>query len=75
MATLYQSACKAGLAIDSHESDLYLKDCLEARRLVQNSRSAHSFFTNQIDGKRWIDVPFCYDPWWAARAQGKVPSK
>jgi hypothetical protein len=65
--SIYQEACKAGLSLDNHESDLYLKECTEARRLVQNAKVAFSYFISQIDGQTWIDVPFAYDPWWAKR--------
>jgi hypothetical protein len=73
--SLYKDAKAAGLEIDSHESDLYLKDTPEARALLaehgKKGRRTYevdgwnvSTFTSQIDGARWLDIPFDYEPWY-----------
>ena len=68
--TTYEKALKAGLEIDNHESDLYLKDCEQARIIVAEHEFASNVtrFRSQIDGGIWFDVPFAYDPWWQKRA-------
>jgi hypothetical protein len=65
--SLYQEACKAGLQMDSHYSDLYLLRTPTAIRLCQEHAAHWSTFTSQIDGKPWLDVPFAYEPYWAAK--------
>ena len=30
-----------------------------------------SSFTSNIDGKRWIDVPFAYEPFWKKKVQAQ----
>jgi len=73
-ATLYDRAKAAGLEMDHHESDLYLKDTPEARRVVAEHQAASgrdefvTYFTSEIDGARWMDIAFKYEPFWAAKA-------
>lgn len=68
--TLYESLMAAGCEIDSHESDLYVKATPEARRIVcdrtQGSAMTPRLFTCQRTGDLMLEVPFAYDPWWAA---------
>jgi hypothetical protein len=61
---LYDALIAAGCEIDSHESDLYVK-----ATLVAESGRLRSFFTHQVTGETWIDVPFAYLPWWEKRAR------
>ena len=63
--SLYTDLKDAGVPIDNHESDLYFLDSPEARAiLARYSEKSVSRFTSQIDQKRWVEVPFAYDPWW-----------
>ena len=67
--TLYQACVDAGIATDSHESDLYIPDTAETRWLCKafgRDGALLSAFTSNIDGKRWLDLPFCYAPFWEA---------
>lgn len=65
--TIYQSACLAGLQMDCHESDLYLRATPEAQRLVKECGAAATTFTSATDCQQWLDVPFAYDPFWEKR--------
>jgi hypothetical protein len=64
--------------IDSHESDLYVKDCPEVKTILKKypmqSRNARPFRSN-IDGTIWIDIPFAYEPWWEERCPTKIDLK
>lgn len=78
MKTLFQSIREAGIPYSSHESDLYIPATPEARAILArfplNQANATSF-TNQAEphrGQRWLDIPFAFDPFWQARAQGGV---
>ena len=50
-----------------HESDLYVKYSPEVYKWL-NENLEHpknmEFFINQIDKKRWIDIPFMNDSFW-----------
>lgn len=67
--SLYERAVAAGLEMDHHETDLYLRDCQTAREIVRsarrdavyNGRPEH-FFAD--DGTAWLGLPFAYDPGW-----------
>ena len=70
--SIYQQLKAAGCAIDSHESDLYVEDTETARKIIEQARKgghpvSPSRFVNQITKTIWIDLPFCFDPWWEAR--------
>jgi hypothetical protein len=64
----YSAALAAGIQIDSHESDLYIKGTPEAFAIVKRTGASYSTFRSNIDRETWIDVPFAYLPWWEARA-------
>ena len=80
--TLYQrmEAALPADAIDGHESDLYVRDCPEARVALMDynaeagSPAFFSAFRSLTDGGRlWLDIPFFYAPFWETkRAQGKA---
>jgi hypothetical protein len=69
--SLYTDCVAAGLKIDSHESDLYIKDGYEARKLVVDNGKVTLMkeFVSEIDGKPWIEVPFAYDPYWEKKVK------
>lgn len=64
---LYDQVVAAGLPIDSHESDLYIKVTPASTALVTASGRSYQTFTSNIDGQLWYDVPFAFAPWWTAR--------
>lgn len=66
---LYADCLAAGLETDSHESDLYIKDCTKARALLDKYGLPEKPFTSQIDGKSWLEVPFMYTPFWEKKKE------
>lgn len=64
---LYAELVAAGVQLDNHESDLYVRVTDESRRIIKASGYSYTVFTSAIDGVRWFDVPFAYHPWWAKR--------
>jgi hypothetical protein len=58
--TLYEECIEASLKIDHHESDLYIKDCPEARALLIKHGKQIQTFIDNIDHEVWLDVPFEY---------------
>jgi len=60
---------KAGIQVDSHESDLYVKDTPEARKILKNFNLKSKPFRSQIDKEMWLDVPFAYTPFWQKKAK------
>ncbi len=67
--TLYTDADALGLVIGNHESDLYLVDTPEARKLCKAHGWSFSSFVDARTGDRALDAPFAYAPWWEARAK------
>jgi len=70
--SLYQQLLAAGVEVDNHESDLYAKVTPESARILEEAGIAidghnASVFTSQIDGERWYDLPFKFDPFWAKK--------
>ena len=65
--SIYTAAKSAGLEMDHHEGDLYLKDTPGARELLAvagkkiDGRNVQPF-RSAIDGSAWLDIPFAYDP-------------
>jgi hypothetical protein len=66
--SVYDRLVAAGCNIDHHESDLYVEATPEARAITAGEKN-RSFFRSQVDGKTWIDIPFAYAPFWAAKAR------
>jgi hypothetical protein len=72
MASLYETLVSAGCKIDSHESDLYVEATPTAEKIITEFIGAGlvsgaTHFTSAIDGKRWADIPFAFEPFWKAR--------
>ena len=66
--SIYDDMKSAGIAIDHHESDLYIPATQEARAILdKHGNTSYTAFISQVDGTRWYDVPFMYAPWWDAR--------
>jgi len=66
-ATLYDACVAAGLEMDSHESDLYLRDTPQALALIvsyRGMRHGAKRFRSAVDGNIWFDVPFAFAPFW-----------
>jgi hypothetical protein len=69
MATVYERMKAEGVETDHHESDLYVPVNATTRKVLEayEYRENVTVFASQIDGKLWYDIPFAYDPAWAAR--------
>lgn len=67
--SLFDQVKAAGLPFDNHESDLYIPVNETSQKLINGYKfkSNVTQFTSQIDGKRWFDVPFAYEPFWPKR--------
>ena len=71
--TLYQKLLAAGCKMGNHESDLYVEATDTARDIIAAAQKEGNpvkpgAFVNQVEGGLWLDLPFCFDPWWEARA-------
>jgi hypothetical protein len=55
--------------LDHHASDLYVLDTPVVRLVIRQFGRESSGFTSQIDGKRWLDVPFAFEPFWDKAAK------
>lgn len=74
--SLYESAIAAGIPHSSHESDLYLPDCVAVRAILDRyplDKANARPFRSQIDGRQWLDIPFAFLPWWEKRAAERRP--
>jgi len=76
-SSVYHDLKEAGLPLDNHESDLYVKDSPEARAILAKHGQKYSAFMSQIDNKRWLEVPFGYLPFFGhtPNARGATPGK
>jgi hypothetical protein len=75
MASLYKDLVRARIPTDHHESDLYVLDTPEARKTINKYGYKFTTFTSDIDGKRWIDVPFAYEPFWEKKKRSHATVK
>jgi len=76
MSTLYEDLKSAGVEIANHESDLYFPDTEQTRSILDKhplQKGNATRFRNQINGQRWIDVPFAFLPWWESRQRKVTP--
>lgn len=67
---LFAEIKQAGIEFSNHESDLYLPDTPEVRAILVRhplERGNATRFVNQLDGQRWVDVPFAFLPFWEQR--------
>ena len=71
--SLFTEIVAAGIPYSNHESDLYVLDCPEARRILnryqEHAKNAQPFANQRPphQGEAWLDIPFAYDPWWSAK--------
>ena len=75
MSELYDDLIDAGVAVDSHESDLYCQANEHARAILARYPMAKAIartFINQAPpnvGQPWFDIPFAYAPFWRAKQE------
>ena len=79
--SLYTELRDAGCTLDSHYSDLYVRDTVLAQEIIRGYHDANGWpckpfarFTSPVDGMRWIDLPFMYDPFWEAHRHANSAS-
>lgn len=68
--TIHARLIRARATLDHHESDLYVLVTPSVTDLLADAkREGHAvtYFTSPLDGRRWADIPFAYDPWWEDR--------
>lgn len=69
--SIYKRLLKAGIPLDNHESDLYAKVTEESERIIKTYEFKENVtrFTSNIDGQRWFDIPFAFDPFWEKKVK------
>ena len=79
--TLYRAVRARSIPFDHHESDLYVPDTPATRGLARVYGHRFTTFLHAVNGERWLDVPFAYDPWFqraggeAAKSKAEVSSR
>lgn len=66
--SLYTEIVAAGIPVDNHYSDLYVKATPESFALLKKHKQRFSGFKHTTLREMWYDVPFMYEPYWEARA-------
>jgi hypothetical protein len=79
-AELYRAVTSAGLETDHHESDLYVLDTPAARELLRKhgyraELAGGGLGFKGTDGRRWLDIPFGYMPFWEKKAMKSNASR
>ena len=69
--SIYTDAKKAGVAMESHCSDLHLADTIKAREIIKKNGAVvdgHNIMTFKSNsGETWLDIAFGFDPYWDDR--------
>jgi hypothetical protein len=71
--SIYDEMKRHGVEIDNHESDLYVP----VNKVTELIVGAYPFkcnvkkFKSNVDGKMWYDIPFAFEPFWAAKTANK----
>lgn len=73
---IYEQMKKAGVPLDHHESDLFVKITPRSRQIVQDYEHKENVtvFPHQETKELWFDVPFAYQPFWDAKLLGEERS-
>jgi len=63
---IYDELKACGAEIDSHESDLYVRETPETTAIIARHKPyvASRFYSH---GVLWVEVPFAFAPWWRRR--------
>lgn len=56
---------------DHHESDLYVLVTRESAVLCREYGKTGKVFRSELDGQAYFDIPFAYEPFWTAKAEGR----
>jgi hypothetical protein len=64
--SIYTELKAAGVPLDSHESDLYVKATREAVAILKGYEHIVKLatFINRVDGEIWYKIPFAFNPFW-----------
>jgi hypothetical protein len=62
--SFYKTLKDLGIPLDHHESDLYVLVTPTSRTVIRQFGVNSTEFTSKVDGLRWFDVPFAYEPFW-----------
>ena len=64
--SIYEQVIELNIEHDHYYSDLYIPVNDTTRDLVASYGHTidFEFFSSNIDGKLWYDIPFSYDPYW-----------
>jgi hypothetical protein len=63
----------AKVMIDSHYSDLYVELCdLTISIMKEYPAISYEAFHNEVTGTIWLDIPFCFTPYWENLTKGTV---
>lgn len=65
--TLFEKIVQLQIPHSNHYSDLYIPVTTQTTQLLKEHNAPTNIFINQVEGGLWYDVPFAYDPYWAAR--------
>jgi len=67
--SIYEVLKAAGIPMDSHEGDLYVKVTPQSTEILEKYkyRKIVTSFISQIDHASWYDIPFAYEPFWDSK--------
>ena len=74
MKTIYERLIEAGIEVEGHESDMYVRVTKESMDIigqweVDTGALRTVTFAAEPDGARYYDLPFQYTPYWDAKAK------
>lgn len=68
MKSLYHRFKDAGCRLDNWQSDLYVQDSPEARKIIVEASEDEKANMNRFySGDLWYEFPFAFEPFWEAR--------
>lgn len=69
--SLYTDLVEAGIPVSSWQSDLYCPVNELTAALIKEHGKFATTFINQVEGGRWYEVAFAFDPFWERKAGAK----
>jgi len=71
--SIYTELKEAGVPLDDNRSDLYAKVMPESKVIVDayEFKVNVSVFVSMMDGDKWYDIPFAFDPFFDAKGNLK----
>lgn len=65
--SLYTDLVANNIPVSNWQSDLYCLKTEKSVDLIKQHGLQYTWFTSNVDGKTWLEIPFQFDPFW----QGK----